>query len=432
MERERNSGSARKSFPSDAESSAAAPSIAEQPARPSPDAREREPEEKAKQKKHTRVHKREQELYGLVTPVFLPLLDARDTSPSKKKKEKKLPKVDKVEGASTAASAEQPLPERETEKSKESRKSRRQIKDSDDAMSGEPTMENHQPEATKKLKRSAIKKSSLRHNNTPRARRKRVSLVIDGQTVLPADTVIEPPLMSPSSEATSASNSTTSLDDLIDPQLTRHEALAHVEHHDAVHHSLPIPLSNHPLSPTKPLTETPASYTLDVSHSPPLPSPSIPFGPPQTTTRTFLDPSPTHSTSIPATAGPDPIYPGPPTSFEDDELAEEQHWDTYVGGLHGSGVDNVDQAGSYGYPSSLGASYLESYMQGRPLSVRMQAVDKAGLQGNEKTRMMAADHDDKEKMQTEDDDEIGVDIDVGRVRDMNDDDMDIVGSMEGF
>ncbi|KAH7374349.1 hypothetical protein BKA66DRAFT_422776 [Pyrenochaeta sp. MPI-SDFR-AT-0127] len=347
------------------------------------------PEEKAKQKKHTRVHKREQELYGLVTPVFLPLLDARDTSPSKKKKEKKLPKVDKVEGASTAASAEQPLPERETEKSKESRKSRRQIKDSDDAMSGEPTMENHQPEATKKLKRSAIKKSSLRHNNTPRARRKRVSLVIDGQTVLPADTVIEPPLMSPSSEATSASNSTTSLDDLIDPQLTRHEALAHVEHHDAVHHSLPIPLSNHPLSPTKPLTETPASYTLDVSHSPPLPSPN-------------------------------------------DELAEEQHWDTYVGGLHGSGVDNVDQAGSYGYPSSLGASYLESYMQGRPLSVRMQAVDKAGLQGNEKTRMMAADHDDKEKMQTEDDDEIGVDIDVGRVRDMNDDDMDIVGSMEGF
>ena len=48
-----------------------------------------EPEERIKQKKHTRVHKREKELYGLVTPVFLPLLDARDTSPEKKKKKPK-------------------------------------------------------------------------------------------------------------------------------------------------------------------------------------------------------------------------------------------------------------------------------------------------------------------------------------------------------
>lgn len=427
MERERLSGSAGKSFASDAENRTAPLAVAEQPAPSSPDAREREPEEKAKQKKYTRVHKREQELYGLVTPVFLPLLDARDSSPTKKKKEKKQAKADKAE-----ANADQPAPSRDAEKSKESRKSRREPKDSDGAVPGEPTMENHHPDAVKKLKRSAIKKSSLRHNNTPRTRRKRVSLVIDGQTVLPADTVIEPPLMSPSSEATSASNSTTSLDDMIDPQLTRHDALTHVEHHDAVHHSLPIPLANHTLSPTKPLAETPASFTLDVSHSPPLASPSIPFGPPQTATRTFLDPSLPHSTSIPATAGSDPIYPGPLTSFQDDELVEEQHWDTYVGGLHGSGVDNVDQAGSYGYPSSLGASYLESYMQGRPLSVRMQAADKAGLEGQEKARMMAVDNEDKEKVQREDDDEIGVDMGIGRVRDINDDDMDIVGSMEGF
>src|SRR5262245_40554012 len=50
----------------------------------------RKPAEKTRRTKHTRVHKREKELFGLVTPIFLPLLDAGEPSPTTKKKEKKL------------------------------------------------------------------------------------------------------------------------------------------------------------------------------------------------------------------------------------------------------------------------------------------------------------------------------------------------------
>ncbi|KAJ4363547.1 hypothetical protein N0V83_009843 [Neocucurbitaria cava] len=427
MECGADAGSAEKIPTSDAENIITSSAITEQPAQSTPDAREQEPEEKTKRTKHTRVHKREKELYGLVTPVFLPLLDARDTSPTTK--EKKHPRGEK--NAETHTNTEQSVPAGDAEKGKESRKSRREMKDMDEAEPGKI-----QAEPTKKPKRSPLKKSSLRGTNAPKSRRKRVSLVIDGQTVLPADTVIEPPLTSPSSEATSASNSTTSLDEMIDPRLTKLDVPVHLEHHDAEHHSLPSPTSNTVHSPTKPLTtpRTPLTTVSQASTSPPLPSPSIPVGPPQTATRTFLDPSPQHPASIPETAGPDPIYPSDhtsPSSYVDEELAEteEQHWDTYVGGLHGSGVDDVDQAGSYGYPSSLGASYLESYMQSRPLSVRMQAADKAGLEGREKQAMVMEEKERGEKDRIEEED-FGIDID-NRARD-GDDDMDIVGSMEGF
>ncbi|CAO2651599.1 Nn.00g041690.m01.CDS01 [Neocucurbitaria sp. VM-36] len=430
MECRAGSGSAEKIPTSDAENITTSPAIAEQPAQSSPDAREQEPGEKTKRTKHTRVHKRERELYGLVTPVFLPLLDARETSPTAK--EKKHSKGAKIQDANTTTGVEQTTLARDAEKGKESRNSRREMKDMEGAEPGQTTPH---AEIVKKPKRSPLKKSSLRGSNTPKSRRKRVSLVIDGQTVLPADTVIEPPLTSPSSEATSASNSTTSLDEMIDPRLTRLDVPVHLEHHDAEHHSLPSPTSNTVYSPTKPLTNarTPLTTIPQVSHSPPLPSPSIPVGPPQNATRTFLDPSPQHPASIPETAGPNPIYPSDytsPSSFVDDELAEEQHWDTYVGGLHGSGVDDVDQAGSYGYPSSLGASYLESYMQQRPLSVRMQAADKAGLEGREKREMVLGEKE-QEKRERIEEEEFGVDIEDRRDKDA-DDGMDIVGSMEGF
>ncbi|KAF1847485.1 uncharacterized protein K460DRAFT_363552 [Cucurbitaria berberidis CBS 394.84] len=431
MECGADSGLAEKAPTSNAETIATSPTIAGQPAQSPPNIKEREPEEKAKRTKHTRVHKREKELYGLVTPVFLPLLDARDTSPIKK--EKKHPKVDKAEHANTAANTEQTTPARDAEKSRESHKSRRELKDMEGVEPGKGT----QQEPAKKPRRSPMKKSSLRGTNTPKTRRKRVSLVIDGQTVLPADTVIEPPLTSPSSEATSASNSTASLDEMIDPRLTRLDAPIYLE---AVHHSLPPPASNTVHSPTKPLVDTRAPLTVsDASHSPPLPSPSIPFGPQQFATRTSFDSSSQHPAPIPESASPDPIYPSdyaPPSSFVDDELADEQHWDTYVGGLHGSGVDDVDQAGSYGYPSSLGASYLESYMQGRPLSVRMQAADKAGLEGREKREMVMKNREREQREQREqqeqnEEEEFGLDIKGSRAKE-EDDDMDIVGSMEGF
>ncbi|KAF1942291.1 hypothetical protein EJ02DRAFT_454487 [Clathrospora elynae] len=370
-----------------------------------PDAREPEPEpeERTRQKKHTRVHKREKELYGLVTPVFLPLLESRDRSPPKKK-------------------------EKRQAKTKQSTKEAKDMVEG--VVSGEPGTENQPTEAAKKAKRAVLKKSSLRHKDAPRSRRKRVSLVIDGQTVLPADTIIEPTLSSPTSETTSASNSTASLDDMIDPRLTSHIPPVSLEHRDAVHHSLPNAMLNAFHSPTKPRAETPPATTIPPEHSPPSPrSPSIPFGPVQTAMRTFLGPSPTQApTSIPETASPNPIYStATSTSAEletDDLLDEERQWDTYVGGMHGSGVDDVDQAGSYGYPSSLGASYLESYMQNRPLSVRMQAADKAGLDAKEKRKLL----EDK----NEEEEDIGVERDTCRNRVGDADEENFMGDMEDF
>ncbi|KAG9189328.1 hypothetical protein G6011_06196 [Alternaria panax] len=367
-----------------------------------------EPEERIKQKKHTRVHKREKELYGLVTPVFLPLLDARDSSPEKKKKK---PKTEVAHCANTAADSAQAGASRDAEQSKDDRKSRKDNKDMECAALGEPGKENQPAETVKKAKRMTMKKSALRHKDKPRPQRKRVSLVIDGQTVRPADTVEEPPLTSPSSEATSASNSTASLDDLIDPRLTTQEPPVYLEHRDAVHHSLPLPMTNAIDSASKNLSETPKTTSIAAEHSPPLPSPrapSIALGSAQTATRTFLDPSPSLPPQaahfIPETAGPDPIYStaaATSAELEIDNLADDDtNFDTYVGGLHGSGVDDVDQAGSYGYPSSLGASYMESYMQNRPLSVRMQAANKAGLGDEEKRRLL----EEKDEEAEEDDD----------------------------
>ena len=396
MECDQRSGS-QKTSTSNAEDIATSSASQQQSARSSPDARDPEPEEKIKQKKHSRVHKREKELYGLVTPAFLPLLDARDSFPEK---EKIQPKPDIAQHANITANTEQAGAARDAEKSTDGRKSRKDHKDMEGTAVGEPGREHQQPDAAKKPKRATMKKSALRQKDTPRTRRKRGSLQIDGQTVLPADTVIEPPLTSPSSATTSASNSTTSLDDMIDPRLTQEDGPVYIEHRDAVHHSLPLPMSNAIHSPTKPLAETPISIVA--SNSPPSPrSQSIPFGSAQHAARTFLDPSPGQlHPSIPETAGPEPIYStstATSAELEIDDLAdEEEGFDTYVGGLHGSGVDDVDQAGSYGYPSSLGASYMESYMQNRPLSVRMQAADKPGLDDEEK-RILLEEKDEEEE-----------------------------------
>jgi hypothetical protein len=339
-------------------------------------------EEKIKRTKHTRVQKREKELYGLVTPVFLPLLDARDTGP---KIEKKSPKQHNR--------AEASIPEHTTAPTGDADKTKKPRRDM------EPTDTAH-VEAPKKSKRiSPTKKSALRTHTSSKPRRKRVSLVIDGQTVLPADTVLEPALTSPSSEATSASNSTASLnDEMIDPRLTR-------VHTEAVHHSLPLPMSNNLNSPTKPLIDTaPASFVENEAII--LDSPSPP------TKSEFIPPAATDADTDP-------------------------QFNTYVGGLRGSGADDVDQAGSYGYPSSLGASYLESYMQSRPLRVRMEAADKAELNEKEKKTMIKGRDDESEskgRSRTGGEDVemvIGESGDRGR-RGGDEDGDDFMGEMEGF
>lgn len=96
----------------------------------------------------------------------------------------------------------------------------------------------------------------------------------------------------------------------------------------------------------------------------------------------------------------------------------------------------MNQVGSVGYPSSLGASYLESYMQSRPLSVRMAAAEREGdaaelgrLRGLEERRLQREKQEkmskEKERIQEED-----WDVDVGKGKDGDDD--DFMGSMDDF
>lgn len=391
---------------------------ATQPADPSPstDSKAPGPDEKAKRTKHTRVHKREKELFGLITPYFLPLLEAGDSPPTKKKLEKRKEKVDVDATGQSPPISEQGSSSRDAEKGKEKRRSRsrhneeKMDRDEDMAMTaGESSKENQKPDSGKK-KRSPVKKSSLKLNNTPKTRRKRVSLVIDDQIVLPADSIVEPPLTSPSETTIStASNSTASLDEMIDPQLLspRHDTPMH---QDPVHHSLPLSTTLPMASPTKHTGHT-------LSDSPP----PIEYEPPQTSTRTYLDSSPPHANvAIPQQlSSSHPIYASQPDVAE----TEEEGFDTYVGGMSGSGVDNVDQAGSYGYPSSLGASYLESYMQSRPLSVRLAAAERAELAESEKKKLLQGEVQEDEDM----------DLRPGRNATLDaDDDMDVMGEMEGF
>jgi hypothetical protein len=376
------------------------------------------PDEQKKQKKHGRVHKREKELYGLVTPVFLPLLDAREsTSPEKKAAPKHADAAPKTT--------------------------------TDDMPADTPTKERSASEPVKKRRSSIKKKSALRHSSAPR-NRKRVSLVIDDQVVLPSDMIQEPALTSPGSETTSATTSTASLDDMIDPRLTS-DAPVFIEHSDAVHHSLPLSLTHQaktsPVKSTAPPFSNPVPVAAEADHSPPtspnVRGPTIPYAPPSYATRSFLDPPPEAMhiedlPSIPSAAGPEPIYPD--MDDVEDEFAsktvqhEDEGFQTYVGGISGSGVDDVNQVGSVGYPSSLGASYLESYMQGRPLSVRMAAAEREGdeneirkLRSLEERRKQREAMEAKDKRKEDDDD-----WDVPPAKGKDGDDDDFMGSMDDF
>src|SRR5690242_15348737 len=354
-----------------------------------------------KQKKHGRVHKREQELYGLVTPVFLPLLDARESTAPERREPKPAARDTPARASSSSSSASQEPapPASHAPHSSESRPPPQHTPDTGSAMPGEaPVKERSASDPGKKTRRASIKKkSALRHSSTPR-NRKRVSLVIDDQVVLPSDMIQEPPLTSPGSETTSATNSTASRDDMIDPRLTS-DAPVSIEHHDAAHHSLPLTSTAPKASPIKssaPPFSAPAPFVSEPTYSPPTPpttpttlttpaglrSPTAAYAPPSYATRSFLDPPPerVQVEDIPTISGPEAIYPDPDDLPDQlvSHVADDTNFSTYVGGISGSGVDDVNQVGSVGYPSSLGASYLESYMQGRPLSVRMAAATREG------------------------------------------------------
>ncbi|KAF2448692.1 hypothetical protein P171DRAFT_428728 [Karstenula rhodostoma CBS 690.94] len=392
------------------------------------------PESKREEKaKRTKVHKREKELFGLVTPIFLPLLDAGETSREKEKK-KRHKKKEPADGSSPpkqAKSSSSPsssatslslghAPDAQGEHASSSKSSEKmEPEGGSSSRSKEPQKENQTPEDAKKSKRPAIKKSSLRNSGEKR-RRKRVSIVIDGQTVLPADQIAEPQLMSPSeTTASSASNSTASLEDIIDPRLIGGNILHVHSPNDAVHHSLNLSAR---LPSNSPTGHTGHTLPDSAHHSPMSSSPPshahLEYEPPQA----YLDPSPpSDPTTIPRHASAAPIYADAPEVVDE----PEEEFNTYVGGISGSGVDDVDQTGSLGYPSSLGASYMESYMQSRPLSVRMAAAEKAGMSEAERRRLVNG----REKEQEEQERERG---EARRPASRDDDDMDIIGSMEDF
>ncbi|KAG9201371.1 hypothetical protein G6514_005743 [Epicoccum nigrum] len=410
------------------------------------------PHTEKKQKKHGRVHKREKELYGLVTPVFLPLLDARETtSPEKGHHHHHHHHHAKPPGLSTESTASTPTSEPVTPASDAPQSGTPSPKPdpATGAMLGKtPTpapapvlKERSLSDPGKKSRRSSIKrKSALRHNSTsitPR-NRKRVSLVIDDVVVLPSDMIQEPVLMSPSSETTSVETSIASLDDLIDPRLTADtDGPVYTEHSGTVHHSL---------TPGVNLAMTSIPVVSEAAHSPPTPEPRLPpataFAPPSYATRTFLDPAP-ERLHMEESAGPEAILASPHDELE--KLAslasttpadDPDDFQTYVGGISGSGVADVNQVGSVGYPSSLGASYLESYMQGRPLSVRISAAEREGdsdelrrLRGMEERRKVK-EREKEEKRRIEEEDEW--EKPAGGKSARNEDDDGFMGSMDDF
>jgi hypothetical protein len=287
-------------------------------------------------------------------------------------------------------------------------------------------------EAGKASRRPALRKSSLRGSDSPRVRRKRVSIVIDDQIVLPADNIVESAIESPmESSADITPDEMRPSVEVIDPALI--DVDTPPVHQEPVHHSLPYPIQSPVASPSKetdPQMITASASTVPVANDPP-----------QTATRTYLDPSPPGSKrDIPRNASGAPIY---ANRFEVVEREDEERivgddvdshdFDTYVGGLSGSGVDNVNQTGSYGYPSSLGASYMDSYMKSRPLSVRLAAAERAGLEGKEREQLIQGGrthHDNRHDNRGIEDDE--VDVRQSKAHDDEDEEMDVIGSMEGF
>jgi hypothetical protein len=366
--------------------------------------------EEAAKRKLSRVHKREKELRGLVTPVFLPLLEARDLSPKKKRSRSKQ-KEGKLE--SGGETAEQTSLSRDKGIGGEQPDDLARGTGGDDIFeiedgTGEPLLKDTQKleKEREKKRRPSIKKSSLRQKGTPKERRKRVSLVIDDQIVHPSDNIGEYVVTSPHSEtsASAASASNSALDLALDPRLLHfpHTVL------DPVHHSLPLPVIVH--------TDSDSAQNLSAS------PPPLDYEPPQSAARAILDPSPPIIPGELPHSAPDPIYATSPMNIDEPEIEDQGAMpsSSYVGGLSGSGVDDVDQAGSYGYPSSLGASYMESYMKSRPLSVRIAAAEKAGLAEAEKRELLRENEGNDN------------DLTVERIENVEDESMGIMGDMEGF
>jgi len=184
-----------------------------------------------------------------------------------------------------------------------------------------------------RAKRAPIRKSSLRREVTPKpvVRRKRVSLAIDDQIVHPSDNIGEAALTGSPSETTTTTSA--SIEDL----------------QEAIKRMVSIDKARVSPDNDEMFTDQSASNVSDEPTSPQAIIDEFPEGDPVTLSPGEREAMYTHESAAPSSS--------------------------YVGGYYGSGVDNVDQTGSYGYPSSQGASYMEKYMSERPWSVRKAAAE---------------------------------------------------------
>ncbi|OCK74549.1 hypothetical protein K432DRAFT_447231 [Lepidopterella palustris CBS 459.81] len=335
-------------------------------------------EKDAKASKQTWVHKRDQELLGFTTPSFLPLLDASGSQPPKKKAPRSKNTDAKDETEEPTTTEDENMRSSSTHIKSSTLISQEHIKqtqgigkdlDPTETVGSEESARDGGHKKKKgaeteiKVKSSSRgRKSSLRRQATPKLpglRRKRVSLVINDQIVHPSDNVQDRAYILPQSDTTCAS--------------PKHADLSE---------ALTIINADPKLDTTAQAAETDVLITSTTS------PPQLQFEPPQTATQSYLDeidlgngmgPMSAEEIGTMAAAG------------DDDDPAPLS---TYVGGLSGSGVDDVDQTGSYGYPSSLGASYMESYMASRPLSVRIAAAEKAELDAEEVKKLIGDDDAD--------------------------------------
>ncbi|KAF2803474.1 uncharacterized protein BDZ99DRAFT_526404 [Mytilinidion resinicola] len=342
--------------------------------------------ETAKPQKPNRVHKREMELRGLM--AFIPLLDANDAATTKQKKARSKSKETRSEaegslaslGESSKSASSEVIPgPGDCSKMQEPPIDVEPPTTAEVGTTGASVSKKKKPTAELKGKRVGTRKSSLRRvPSTKAVHRKRVSLAVDDQIVHPSDSLI---VTSPLSDSTTnaSSNASSSIENL--------EDTAHASDPGPVHHSLTM-------SP-----ETHATTALFAS------PPSLQHGPPHAVTETFVE----HDERLSRSPDEEAL-----AIYADEPPAPIS---TYVGGLSGSGVDDVDQAGSYGYPSSLGASYMESYMASRPLSVRIAAAEKAELEEEEAKKLIRS--------------EERADVAVGRVEETDPDD-GFLGEMDNI
>lgn len=365
----------------------------------------------------TPVRERDGELTGLFIPGFLPLLDSRTTS-----------RNSSYPPTSPSRSLSAPiLPTRNDGKGK-SEGPQENLK----RLSSEPVI---RPQTIAAPKRSSMRQSPTT-THPARTRKKRVSLAIaDEQIVRPSDNVEDhraPALAPERHENISDELSLADIEDsrLLDqvPLESGQEERRELVKEGAVEifaHSQPESrdpfTAGHSTTPSRAIFSKPPTATSE---------PSTDLGAEvkgvhDITSREALRSHPVSNTDgshsslsppvpIPPKQRPKPQLPDP---YMDSDIAapgvtdaDDVPGSSYVGGLEGSGVDDIDQ-NSVGYPSSVGASYMEQFAVTRDLEKRAKEREdreerssrSLGRSGRQRQERTMADQDDEGIMGSMDD-----------------------------